>query len=136
MIVRERKNDIVCSPAWVKKIVDSLLESFDECERDKERFMVFGLDTRNKVKYVDVVSVGTLNYNLVHPREVFRPAIMRGVAAIIVAHNHPSGSNEASDEDRALTKRLVKAGKLLGIEVLDHVVVGEGLTSFKLMGWI
>jgi DNA repair protein RadC len=103
----------------------------------KEHFMVFFLDTRNQETHRETVSIGTLNYNLVHPREVFEPAVKYLAAGIIVAHNHPSGCLEPSDEDISLTKRLVSAGKLLGIEVLDHVIVTkDAFTSFKQKGLI
>lgn len=103
----------------------------------KEHFMSFFLDTRNQEIRREIVSVGTLNYNLVHPREVFEPAVRYLAAGIIVAHNHPSGCLEPSDEDIALTKRLAQAGKLLGIEILDHVIVTRnGFTSMKQKGVI
>lgn len=101
----------------------------------KEHFVVFYLDTRNQEIKRDIVSIGTLNYNLVHPREVFEPAVKNLAASVIVAHNHPSGCLEPSDEDLSLTKRLSQAGKLLGIELLDHVIVTkEGFMSFKQKG--
>ncbi len=104
-------------------------------EQKKEHFVVFFLDTRNQEIKRDIVSIGTLNYNLVHPREVFEPAVKNLAASVIVAHNHPSGCLEPSDEDLSLTKRLVQAGKLLGIELLDHVIVTrEGFMSFKQKG--
>lgn len=103
----------------------------------KEHFVVFFLDTRNQEIKREIVSIGTLNYNLVHPREVFEPAVRNLAASVIVAHNHPSGCLEPSDEDLALTKRLTQAGKLLGIEVLDHVIVAHtGFMSFKEKGLI
>ena len=92
-------------------------------ENKKEHFVAFYLDTRNQEIKRDIVSIGTLNYNLVHPREVFEPAVRNLAAGIIVAHNQPSGCLEPSDEDLSLNQRLVQAGKLLGIEVLDHVIV-------------
>jgi len=101
-------------------------------ENKKEHFVAFYLDTRNQEIKRDIVSIGTLNYNLVHPREVFEPAVRNLAAGIILAHNHPSGCLEPSDEDLSLNKRLVQAGKLLGIEVLDHVIVTkEAFASFK-----
>ena len=110
-------------------------KTIDALEGQKERFYVLGLDTRNQIKFIDIVSTGTLNYNLVHPREVFRPAIIVGCASLVVAHNHPSGSLEPSDEDIGLTKRLVSGGKLLGIEVIDHVIITkDGFTSLKEKG--
>ena len=89
----------------------------------KEHFVVFYLDTRNQEIQREIISVGTLNANLVHPREVFEPAIKHSCAQIIVAHNHPSGNPEPSDDDLAITKRLTEAGKILGIEVIDHVIM-------------
>ncbi len=109
----------------------------DVRDQKKEHFIVFYLDTRNQEIKRDIVSIGTLNYNLVHPREVFEPAVKNLAASVIVAHNHPSGCLEPSDEDLSLTKRLAQAGKLLGIEVLDHVIVTkEGFMSFKQKGLI
>lgn len=93
---------------------------------DKEVFSVLCLDARNVVRRVEVVSVGTLSASLVHPREVFRPAIRAGAASIIVCHNHPSGDPTPSGDDVALTRRLVQVGELVGIEVLDHLILGHG----------
>lgn len=92
----------------------------------KEHFAVLYLNARNQLIHKETISVGTLNASLVHPREVFEPAIKYLAAQIIVAHNHPSGNVEPSSDDLALTKRLVEAGKLVGIEVLDHVIVARG----------
>jgi DNA repair protein RadC len=89
----------------------------------KEHFVVFHLDTQNKIVNKEVVSVGTLNAALIHPREVFRSAIASNCASVIVAHNHPSGSLEPSEEDVQVTSRLKKAGELIGIQVVDHVIV-------------
>jgi len=109
----------------------------DVRDQKKEHFIVFYLDTRNQEIKRDIISIGTLNYNLVHPREVFEPAVKNLAASVIVAHNHPSGCLEPSDEDVSLTRRLAQAGKLLGIEVLDHVIVTkEGFMSFKQKGLI
>jgi DNA repair protein RadC len=91
---------------------------------DREHFTVVLLDARNRVVGVNTVSIGTLTASLVHPREVFKPAILANAAAIIVAHNHPSGDPEPSNEDVAITQRLGEAGALLGIRLLDHLVLG------------
>lgn len=97
----------------------------------KEHFIMLYLDSRNTL-IVDRVSVGTLNSNLVHPREVFKSAIQANAAQIIVAHNHPSNDPEPSPEDVALTRRLGDAAKILGIELLDHVIVTRnGFTSLR-----
>jgi len=92
----------------------------------REHFVAFLLDARNRVLARETISVGTLSASLVHPREVFAPAIERRAAALIVVHNHPSGDPEPSADDLALTRRLVQAGILIGIEVLDHLVIGHG----------
>ncbi|HWN81698.1 MAG TPA: DNA repair protein RadC [Candidatus Udaeobacter sp.] len=92
----------------------------------REHFVAFLLDARNRVLARETISVGTLSASLVHPREVFAPAIERRAAAIIVVHNHPSGDPEPSADDLALTRRLTQAGILVGIEVLDHLVIGHG----------
>lgn len=101
-------------------------------ENKKEHFVVFYLDSRNQEIKREIVSVGSLNANLVHPREVFEPAVKNLAAQIILAHNHPSGSPEPSKDDLEINKRLVKAGKILGIEVLDHIIVTKDrYLSFK-----
>ncbi|MGE5554481.1 MAG: RadC family protein [Betaproteobacteria bacterium] len=91
----------------------------------QEHFRVVLLDAKNQVLALELVSIGTLNSSLVHPRELFRRAIQACAAGVILVHNHPSGDPTPSAEDLALTRRLVEAGKLLGIEVLDHLIVGD-----------
>ena len=92
---------------------------------DREVFVLAMLTVRHRVLGLHTVSVGCLTASLVHPREVFKPAILSGSAALVIAHNHPSGDPEPSAEDLALTRRLAAAGSVLGIEVLDHLVIGE-----------
>lgn len=101
---------------------------------EREHFFVAGLDGRNRPKYASIVSIGTLNASLVHPREVFRAAIVAGCASILVGHNHPSGDPAPSSEDDALTRRLTEAGTLLGIPVLDHVIFGDAGPSYSYRG--
>jgi len=103
----------------------------------KEHFVVLFLNTKNRLIGKETLSVGSLNASLVHPREVFRSAIKRGSASIICAHNHPSGDPSPSKEDIALTNRLVDAGNIIGIELLDHLVIGDGIfVSLKEQGVI
>ncbi len=103
---------------------------------DRERFLALYLDTRHRITEVETVSVGSLNASLVHPREVFRPAVAMRAAAVIVAHNHPSGCAEPSGDDLELTARLDRCGELLGIALLDHLVVGgEDIVSIREYGW-
>lgn len=102
---------------------------------EREEFRALFLDTRNKVMDVVTISVGTLNSSIVHPREVFRAAIRSGSAAMIVAHNHPSGDPAPSPEDIAITRRLCRVGTLVGIEVLDHIIIGDNVyVSFREKG--
>ena len=91
----------------------------------QEHLVVFCLNTRGGAIHRQLVSLGTLNTNLVHPREVFYPAISHNAASVIIAHNHPSGDSTPSDEDVAVTHRLAEAGRILGIELVDHLVVAE-----------
>lgn len=92
---------------------------------DKEHFCVLLLDTKNQVIREETVSVGSLNESVVHPREVFKPAIRESASAVIFVHNHPSGDPQPSAQDRRLTDRLCEAGRLVGIRVLDHMIVGR-----------
>lgn len=95
----------------------------------KEHLRGIYLNSRYRVIHDEVISVGSLTANIVHPREIFRPAIEYSAAAIIIAHNHPSGSPQATKSDIEITKQLVKAGKLLGIDLLDHIVIAKNKYS-------
>lgn len=104
---------------------------FDFLRREsKEHFWAVHLGTRNNIVCLDPVSVGSLNASIVHPREVYKSALLSSAGAILFVHNHPSGQIEPSAEDREITARLKQAGDLLGIRVLDHVIIGEGYYSF------
>lgn len=105
--------------------------------QNKEHFMALLLSTKNHVIARAIISVGTLNASVVHPRELFREAISHSAAAVILVHNHPSGDPSPSQEDISLTRQLVEAGNLLAISVLDHVIIGDGkYVSFKEKGII
>lgn len=95
---------------------------------DREHFVCLYLNARNQVIHRETVSIGSLSASIVHPREVFRPVFEggRGVAALVLAHNHPSGDPSPSKDDLELTRRLTKAGQILGIEVLDHLIITQG----------
>ena len=100
--------------------------------KNKEHFIALFLDTKNRIIGEEVVSVGTLNSSIIHPREVFNPAIKASANAIVLVHNHPSGECMPSDEDKQVTKMLNEAGKILGIKVLDHVIIGkDGFVGVK-----
>lgn len=94
-------------------------------DRRRETFLVLLLNARHEVVALEVVSVGSLNASIVHPREVFRPAIEHGAASVVLCHNHPSGDPEPSAEDLTITKRLVEVGELIGIGVLHHLIVAD-----------
>lgn len=94
-------------------------------EKDKESFWVFMVTARNRLAGVHMVSFGTLTASLVHPREFFRPALVSAAAGVIAVHNHPSGDCRPSAEDRTATQRLVRAGRILGVPLLDHVIVAD-----------
>lgn len=91
----------------------------------REVFCAFMLDNRNRIYRAEVISVGTINASIVHPREVYAPAIQHRATALIACHNHPSGFTDPSEDDIEITKRLMKVGDLVGIELLDHVIVGK-----------
>lgn len=93
---------------------------------EKECFKALYLDVKNRVKKVETISVGTLSASLVHPREVFKSAIRDNCAAVIIVHNHPTGDPTPSSHDTETTERIKAAGKILGIELLDHIIIGEG----------
>ena len=93
-------------------------------DTDREHFVVILVDQKNRLIGINTVSIGSMTASVVHPREVWKPAILCNAAAVLLGHNHPSGDPQPSREDRAMTTRLVEAGKLLGITVLDHVIIG------------
>jgi DNA repair protein RadC len=111
---------------------------FAEAARLKaEAFWGMALDAQGGLLHRYRVSTGTLTSSLVHPREVFQPALVQGAASLVVAHNHPSGDPEPSTDDRATTRRLERVGRLVGVPLLDHVVLGAGcFVSFRERGWI
>ncbi|MBX6394942.1 MAG: DNA repair protein RadC [Alicyclobacillaceae bacterium] len=103
----------------------------------KEHFVVLHLDTKHRILGEEVVSVGSLNASIVHPREIFKTALKRSAAAVVCAHNHPSGDPTPSPEDVDVTKRLSEAGRILGIDLLDHVVIGHGaFVSMRELGFV
>lgn len=110
------------SPLAAKNIINTVLELNNECV---EKFGILALDTKNNVIGIHIISIGSLNASIVHPREVFKAAILNNACSIILFHNHPSGDVTPSNEDIETTKRLVESGKIMGITVFDHIIVGE-----------
>jgi DNA repair protein RadC len=131
-MVREKNlmveyNEKINSPGTAVTIVKKFLQ-----DKDREYLIVLSLDTKNKVNALSVVSIGSLNSSIVHPREVFKIAILSNAASIIISHNHPSGDTTPSTEDLNITKRLKECGKILGIDLIDHIIIGnEKYLSFK-----
>lgn len=126
-MVRECSGPVVSVPEEVREVMR------DTADLAQESFSVITLNTKNRVIDRHLVSLGLADSTLVHPREVFRAAIMDGAESVIVTHNHPSGDPTPSSEDARMTKQLIEAGKIIGIKVLDHVVVGRGDTPFYSM---
>ena len=129
--VRNPGRPVISSPADVERLLRGRIANLD-----RENFVVVLLNTKNEVIETSTVSIGTLGASLVHPREVFKPAVRASAASVILAHNHPSGKVEPSQEDREVTRRLGEAADILGIEVLDHVIVGDGYYSMKEHGML
>ena len=127
-----KQSIIIRSPSDVFENYQSLFK-----DQVRERFVVFWLSSANKVIGFEIISEGILNSSLTHPREVFRGSIVATAASIILAHNHPSGSLEPSQEDISITKQLVEAGKICGIPVHDHIIfAGDSYTSLAERGLI
>ena len=122
----------ILSPSDAYEMIKEQLE-----ELDREQFIIACLNTKNEPTNISVVTVGTLNKAIVHPREVFKTAILSNAASIMAFHNHPSGNAEPSQQDLQLTTRLYEAGELLGIKLLDHLIIGDGsFTSLKEKGYL
>ena len=122
----------ISSPKDAYEMIKGRLESLD-----REQFIIACLNTKNEPTNISVVSVGSLNKAIVHPREVFKTAILSNAASIMAFHNHPSGNTEPSQQDIQLTNRLYEAGELLGIKLLDHLIIGDGtFTSLKEKGYL
>lgn len=129
----EYGNATVKSPRDITAIACDVMGLHEAAE---ENFVILCLNTKNKIAGIHTVSVGSLNASIVHPREVFKAALLNNSSGILLIHNHPSGDPEPSREDIETTHRLVNAGNIMGIKVLDHVIIGEcnRYTSFKEQG--
>jgi len=128
----ELKNFDIKDPEAVVKAIRASIR--DEA---KEHFKLILLNPRNKIIGISTISIGILNASLVHPREVFKDAITHSAASVVLAHNHPSGDPEPSEDDLKITRKLVDSGKILGIEVIDHIIIGKNnFCSYKERGLI
>ncbi len=126
--------DICDTPANVAEYVRKNVLTSPQFDPDVENFWVIYLNARRRPIGFALVSKGTLDQTLVHAREVFRPAIVANAHSVVVGHNHPSGDSTPSEADIRVTRELIRAGKLLKIEVLDHVIMGEKFTSLRNLG--
>jgi DNA repair protein RadC len=127
------KSKFIRSPADVYELVEKVLDLSNEAS---EVFGIITLNTKNAIAGVHILSKGSLNASVVHPREVFKAAILNNAASLVCFHNHPSGNTSPSPEDIQLTQRLVEAGSIIGIEVLDHIIVGDHFCSLKEGGYM
>ncbi|PIP15342.1 hypothetical protein COW98_03140 [Candidatus Roizmanbacteria bacterium CG22_combo_CG10-13_8_21_14_all_35_9] len=117
--LKEKKSTLIMKP-------EDIWREMKEIRGNKKEYLViFYLDVRNQVIRKEIISIGSLNSSLIHPREVFEPAVSHLAAQIIISHNHPSGDPSPSEEDIEVTKRLIQVGEILGIEIIDHVIVTE-----------
>jgi len=105
-------------------------------QETKEHFIALHLDAKNRILCIDRVSAGTMTNSLIHPREVFKTALLSSAASLLLIHNHPSGDPTPSREDILITEKLKGAGEIMGIAVLDHVIIGEGYVSLKEKGYL
>ena len=118
----EYSDTTIKSPCDIVRLAREVLEMHEMAE---ENFVILCLNTKNKIAGVHTVSIGSLNASIVHPREVFKAALLNNANGIICLHNHPSGDPEPSRDDIEITHRLANAGNILGIKVLDHVIIGD-----------
>jgi len=125
------ENQRVTTPIKVIRIFQAILELENKIDQDKEHFWTIGLNQRNVIKYIELVSLGTLNASLVHPREVFRMAIFEGIGSLIIVHNHPSGDPEPSEDDLTIIQRLKQAGEIIGIKIIDSIILTNAGKSFS-----
>lgn len=135
-LIRERsvlyEHKSINRPQEAHDLIQTVLDLNSEAV---EKFGIIALTTKNKIAGIHIISVGSLNAAVVHPREVFKSAILNNAASLVCFHNHPSGDPTPSAEDIALTKRLAEAGEIMGIDMLDHIITGDGrFVSLKELG--
>lgn len=115
----------VSKPADIYELMKKIYEVNSELDRDREQLYLIGMDTRNNTKFIELISLGTIDETLVSTREVYRTALYHNVNAIILVHNHPSGECTPSDADIIATERIAEAGKIIGITLMDHIIYTE-----------
>lgn len=134
--VRELVGNKLTEPADVARFWADTVAQAKIYDPEKEHCAVYMLNVKNRVKGWQIVSQGIQNASLIHPREVFRPAVVMSAAAVILVHNHPSGDTTPSADDLKITRQLIEAGKILGIQLLDHLVIGDKFLSIRESGLV
>ncbi|MBA7500807.1 hypothetical protein ES704_03568 [subsurface metagenome] len=125
MYIKCKEKTKVNNAGIVVEIFRDILKSEDETDQVKEHFWGMGVNIKNRVLYIELISLGSLTESIVHPREVFKSAILKNVVSLIFCHNHPSGDPEPSKNDIDITKRLKGGAEILGFKVLDHIIIGK-----------
>ncbi len=115
----------------IDSVEDVLAQAVYMRDKSREHLMALYLNARNELLYKKPMFIGTLNASLIHPREIFQEALKQNACSVILAHNHPSGDNEPSEDDITVTNRLIEAGKLMGIDVLDHIIIAKGKSPYS-----
>ena len=115
----------------IDSVEDVLAQVVYMRDKTREHLMALFLNARNELLYKKPMFIGTLNASLIHPREIFQEALKQNACSVILAHNHPSGDNKPSEDDLEITKRIIEAGKLMGVEVLDHVIIAKNKTPYS-----
>jgi len=123
MILSENTKEKIANSADVAKILQTILSAEHQTDQDKEHFWVVGLNNANRILYIELATLGILNETTIAPREVFRLAVMKACANIIIGHNHPSGELTPSTSDVITTNKLKEAGKIIDIKLLDHIII-------------
>jgi len=132
----EENKKLTGNPKDISRILVKVLRAESKIDRAKEHLWGVYLDSREIIKRIELINLGLVNVNLVHPREFFKPAIEVSATGAIMVHNHPSGNVSPSEEDLETTKKIIEAGKILGIDLLDHIIISEEgrYTSLKEKG--
>ena len=125
MLQSKKYNKKVTSAEDLAKIMKAILSSEDRNDQLKEHFWTIGLNSRNRILFIDLSSLGTMTEAVVSPRDIFRLAILKECIVVLFVHNHPGGVSDPSSQDRAITDKLVKAGAILDIKVLDHLIINN-----------
>jgi len=125
----------ITKPSDIYQIMQPIYALNDNLDRDREQLYLIGLDSRNNIKTIDLISLGTLNETLVSPKEVYRTALIKNCASIILVHNHPSQDPTPSQADLEVTKKLKEAGKMIEVNLIDHLIyTNNGYQSLKELG--